>query len=325
MTYLQILERLAIRRGARVPMDDGTKRRYGYAVNEAHRQLLRMPGMELLRQATVTFASVADQQMYALPSQGVARINRITEATNDRRLMYQTPDWLDTVAPDPTVGTPWAWVARGYRDVHTQPDAECTLYVDSTTGSDTMKAFVEGITAGGYYQRKSVQMGGTSAVEVSAQVSDWIQVTKFYLASAANGTVTLHQDSEIGTELSQIAPGDVRAQFMGFQLYPTPSSVITYTADVLRSLPDMVNNTDEPLLPEDFHDLLVDKAELKELRKQDDPNRFGMLLGDIKRGESELRSFVVSHPDWRPQFGAVSYERSSLGAYFPADNAYGAY
>jgi hypothetical protein len=131
--------------------------------------------------------------------------------------------------------------------------------------------------------------------------------------------VTLHEDASGGTELSRIAIGDVRAQFHQFQLYLTPSAVITYTADVLRAIPDMANSTDEPLLPEDFHDLLLDMAEQADLRKADDPGRWAMLRDSIRDGDQALSSFLVGHPDWRPTFGGDPAEFSSLGAWFPAD------
>ena len=315
-------QRLARRRGAKNDtLNTATGTRYKEALNEAHRQLLRKPGLESLRQGTVTFASVASQKLYALPTQGIARINRITEATNDRKLAYRTPTWLDTAAPDAAslTGTPWAWIPRGYAEAHTQPSDASSVFVDSTSASDTGTAYVEGITTGGYYQSKSVSMTGTTAVNISSAVTVWIVITKFYLSTAAIGTVTLHEDASGGTELSRIAIGDVRAQFSAFQLFLTPAAVITYTADVLRAIPEMSNDTDECLLPQDFEDLLLDKAEMKELRKQDDPSRYAMLAADVKRGEAELLTFVVNHPDWRPSFGGVEAEYSSLGANYPAD------
>ena len=136
--------------------------------------------------------------------------------------------------------------------------------------------------------------------------------------TAAVGVVTLHEDSGSGTEIARIHTGDVRAQFHRFLLYPTPSAVVTYTADVLRQIPEMSNDTDEPLLPEDFHDLLLDKAELKDTKKADDPSRYAMLVREIERAEKDLRSFITSHPDWQPNWDGYTVERSALGAWFPA-------
>lgn len=326
MNIRQAKQRLARRLGVNDTNIPSAKDvRYTDVLNEAHRSLLRMPGMESLRYAQMTFASVADQKLYGLPAQGIARINRITETTNDRKLEYRTPEWLDTVAPRTVAGTPWAWIPRGYAEVHTQPSDASSVFVKSTS-TDTGTCYIEGITSGGYTQTVNVTMTGTTAVNVSAAVSDWIVITKFYLSAAAVGTVTLHEDSGSGTQLGQIAVGDVRAQFHVIQLYTTPSAVITYYADILRAIPEFTRDTDEPLIPEDFHDLLVDMGELKELRRSDDPQRFQMLQADLygngrdKPGAiAALKSFVMSHPDWRPNWNGNVAEISTLGAWFPAD------
>lgn len=324
MNFLNLKTRLAIRRGANAStLVTETGTRYGNALNEVHRQLLRRHGYESLRHATVTFASVASQQRYGLPAQGIARINWITETTNDRKLQYRTPEWFDSVVPDPTEGTPWAWIPRGMIEVHTQPSDASEVFVKSTAAGDTTQtAYVEGIITGGYYRTASVQLTGATAVSLSASITNFIQITKFYLSAVGAGIVTLHEDSGSGTELSRIAIGDVYGKFHQFQLFHTPSAVVTYYADVLRSIPDMVNDTDEPLIPEDFHDLMIDKAERKELRKQDDPNRMRLLDADILKGERELDTFVINHPDWKPRWDdGMGTGLSRLGAYFPADIA----
>ncbi len=320
MNFLQLKQRLARRRNDNATSFVSlTGSRYADALNESQRQILRMPGLESLRRATLTFASVASTQQYALPVQGVARIDRIWETTNDFKLCFKPMGWLRESDPDPVTGTPWAWVPAGYQDVHTQPSNASSVFVDSTSASDTGTAYVEGITTGGYHQSKSVTMTGTTAVNISTAVTDWILITKFYLSTAAVGTVTLHEDASGGTELSKIAPGDVRAQFYSLFLYPTPSAVVTYFADILRTIPDMSNDTDEPLIPEDFHDLLLDKAEMKELRKADDPKRWEMLRGSVARGEADLKTFVINHPDWRPTWGDEPARHNRLGAQFPID------
>lgn len=319
MTLAQMKTRLAERLNANsssIPTLTAT--RFTNALNEAQRSVLRTRGMESLRHGIVTVASVANQQTYALPAQGIARINRIWETTNDRKLSYRTLDWLRTVDPDPSTGTPWAYVPTGFAEVHTQPSDASAVYADSTSASDTNTAYVEGIRSGGYYGSASVSMTGTTAVAIGT-ITDFILITKFYLSAAAVGTVTLHEDASGGTELAKLAIGDVRAQYHQFLLYPTPSAVITYFADVLRAIPEMSNDTDEPLLPEDFHDLLIDKAELKHAKKADDPSRYAMLQAEIQRAERDLMAFVTSHPDWSPSWNSGETGISSLGSAFPAD------
>lgn len=317
MTFLQLQQKLARRRGANdASFVTGTQMRYKDALNEAHRACLRMPGMDSLRYATMTVASVANQQGYAVPHEGIARVNWMWDPTNRMRLKYRTRQDVREMNPSAIAGTPWVWSPTGYVEAHTQPSDASELFVKSTAAG-TQTAYIEGYITGGYYRTASVALTGTTAVTLS--ITNWIQVTKFYLSAATTGTVTLLEDSGSGTELARITIGRTRARYYGFLLEPVPAAVVTYNLDVLRDIPDMSVDTDEPLLPDDFHDLLIDKAELKELRKQDDPNRHNMLSRDIKQAENDLKTFVINHPDWRPNWGGSPIAFSQLGGQFPAD------
>jgi hypothetical protein len=318
MNFLQIKQRIARRTGKNSSsLDSATNTRLGDFVNERHRELLRMPGMEKLRHAVLTVASVASQQAYALPAQGIARINRLWETTNDRKLTYKTLDWLRTVDPDPQTGTPWAYIPTGFAEVHTQPSNDSAIYVVSGSAADTTQtAYLEGYIGGGYYRSTSVALTGTTAVAFS--VNNFLHITKFYLSAAAAGEVTLREDSGIGTELAKVITGDLRAQYHAFLLYPTPSAVVTYSADVLRAIPDMSNDTDEPLLPEDFHDLLITGGRLSEYEKGDDSERLRIAKDEWTVGRRQLQSFVTSHPDWIPNWNGYQVEHSRLGGWYPS-------
>lgn len=323
MTFLALKQRLARRRGANdTSLATATSTRYGDALNETHRALLRMPGMEPLRYASITFVSVASTPQYALPTQGVARINRVIDTLNRRTLSLQTLDWLRATNPDPTtqISTPWSYVPVGYVEVQAQPSAAAQIFVKSTSASDTtIVAYIEGMITGGYYRTASVTLTGTTAVTFSSAITNFINITKFYLSAACVGNVTINEGSGTGTELAKIVIGGTRAQYYSLILNPTPSSVLTYTCDMLRSIPDMANDTDEPLLPSDFHDILIDGAELRELKKQDDVERWRLVQTNYQDGVRSLRAFVIAHPDWRPVLGQTRVGLSSLGPYFPAD------
>lgn len=318
MNFLTLKTRFARRTGkATASLDSATSARAADAINEVHRAILRRPGMAPLRSGLMTVASVAGQQAYALPTEGIARINRIWDATNQRKLEYRTLDWLRTADPNPQQGTPWAWVPTGYVEVHTQPSNASSLFVVSTSAADTTQTVtIEGFVTGGYYRTATVTLTGTTAVNVSSAISTFVQVTKFYLSATCAGTVTLTEDSGSGTALGQITIGKTRAQYYAFLLEDIPSSVVTYTCDVLRGIPDMSAATDEPLLPEDFHDLLIDGAELKEMRKQDDPQRWRMVHDSYQQGLAALESFITAHPDYTPN--ATMGATSRLGGWFPA-------
>lgn len=322
MNLLSLEQKLARRRGANdTSLVTATKTRYADAINEAHRGLLRMPGMEKLRYGLITFATVASTPQYALPTQGIARINTIRDTTNRRKLEYRTLAWYRESVPVSYNGLPWAWIPLGYVEVATQPSDASEVFAKSTSAGDTTQTmFVEGIITGGFYRTASVTLTGTTAVSLNSAITNFIQITKCYLSAAAVGIVTLLEDSGAGTELARIAIGDLRAQYYSFLLEYTPSAVVTYTCDVLRSIPDMSQDTDEPLLPEDFHSLLIDGAELRELRKQDDPQRWQLVKAAFDDGVRDLKTFVNAHPDWRPTWrGGQPVGLSTLGGFYPAD------
>jgi hypothetical protein len=210
-------------------------------------------------------------------------------------------------------------MADGYGHVATQPSDASEIFVKSTSAADTNTARIEGIITGGYYRTASVTMTGTTAVSLSSTITTFIRITKFYLSVAANGTVTLHEDSGSGTELARLQVGDAHAAYYQVRLYPTPAAAVTYTADILRGLPDMSQDLDEPLIPEDFHDVLIDGAELRELTKQDDRARYQIVRMRYDEGVRALTGFVANHPDWRPQWGGQRTGHSTLGAWYPAD------
>lgn len=113
-------------------------------------------------------------------------------------------------------------------------------------------------------------------------------------------------------------PTDVTKTTQTFLLWPTPSAVITYTLDITSPITELSADADVPLLPDDFHDLLIDFAELQELTKQDDAQRWSIVRQRATKGEADLRSWVVAHPDYRP-FQTDHVGRSRIGSMFPSD------
>lgn len=128
-------------------------------------------------------------------------------------------------------------------------------------------------------------------------------------------------DPQQGTPIVWI-PTDVTKTSQTFILWPTPAAVITYTLDITSPITELSATGDVPLLPDDFHDLLVDMAERKDLRKADDPDRARMLDRDIAQGVKDLRAWVTNNPDWKPVMGGNSpiVPLSTLGGWYPAGN-----
>lgn len=315
MNFLQAQQQLARRlnkTSGTLVSDTGT--RFRERLNDRHRELLRMPGMGGLRWGNMTFASVASQQGYALPSQGVARIDRAYDTSNRIKLTRKDLAWFRSVDPAPSTGQAEYLVDTGSMvQVHTQPSDASEVFVKSTSASDTTQVcYVEGLITGGYRRTANVTLTGATAVSLSISITNWILIDKCYLSAVGVGIVTLNEDSGAGTELSRIAIGDTYGSFLAFLLYPTPSAVVTYRADITRTIPTLSNDTDEFWVPEDFHDVVIDGAQMDELVKSDDASRFNLVKERWVNGKNALKVWVQDHPDWRPRMtGGLSSGRVS--------------
>lgn len=317
MTRGDILSQIAIRlnrAASYTSLDAATKARLVGFINEVERELLSLPGMQKLREGTLTFDSVAGQADYALP--WVSKINRVFETTNDRLLQPISLSQYRRYDVDPDQGTPDAWAWIGYQFVAKQPADASSLFVKSTSASDTNTCYIEGEITGGYPRAVSVTMTGTTAVNVSSAVSTWIKVTKCYLSGAAVGTVTLHEDSGTGTELARISIGQTSQQYVRIALSPTPSSVITYTADVQHGITDLAQDTDVPRVPADFHDLHVLGAMWREYEKSDD-GRARVAEQRFQDRKRALLYWLHEAADPSPM-SAGDRGFSRLGPWFPA-------
>jgi hypothetical protein len=285
-------------------------------LNITHRQILGTPGLDTLRDDTITFASVANQAMYGLPP-AIARIEAITDRTTMLRLRQRA--LLDIRASDPGLvqtGPSESFIVRGWQQVATQPAAATGLWAVSTSASDTQSCYIETVRTGGYARvGAAVALTGTTRVQLGT-LTDHIEVDKFYVSTAAVGAISLYDAVNAGTELARIPIGGTYARYLGIQLYPTPASAITYYVDYLRTIADMVNGTDEPLLPDDFHWVLLEGALMKEWTKLDDARRT-VSERDYTKGMSALKYFMNCPADFLPSRKDRVTERSRFGAWYP--------
>lgn len=294
-------------------------------INLTHRQILSIPGMDGLRDGTITFASVASQAVYGLPS-AVQRIEAITDRTTQRKLRPVALD--DVLSGDPALvqtGPSDCYINRGWQAVATQPSAAAQIFYKSSSAADTtQEIFFEGIRSGGATYSTALAGGGftlNGTTALGLVPTDIVEITKFYIDAETTGDVILTQGSGVGTELARLKGGNgteqIHSRYLGIQLYPTPASAITYYVDYVRNVMDMSNATDEPLLPEDFHWLLVEGALVKEWTKRDDVRR-QEAEADLKRGISALKYFMHNQSDDLPVAGGLRREINRYGAWYPA-------
>lgn len=325
MTRNDLLTALAYRLEKTPPpnMDATVQARLLGFLNQRQRRLLTLPGLRHLRDATVTFSSVASQASYVLTN--IAKVSRMWDPTNQRVLYEMSQQDYRLVDPVPLTGTPEAYVWTGRQQTAAQPSDASSLFVKSTSAADTTQVvYIEGVITGGYPASASVTLTGTTAVNVSSAYSTWIRVDKFYLSAACAGSVTLLEDSGAGTELARIPIGQTASDYWGFILWPTPSGVISYNVDITRAVTDLAHDTDVPVLPEDFHDVLMLGALADEYQRLNDKRYTVAEMeyggSDGKHGRvGEMLYWLTETAIGRPRGLTRSWDKpSQLGSWYPA-------
>ena len=290
MTRNDLLLSICRRTNKNTTLDTATQNRLVDFLNERQRRILSIPGTQHLRDVVLSLTSVASQADYTFPN--IGKIRRITDTTNDRPLYELSEAEWRAIDPQAQEGTPEAFVWRGRRAVAKQPSDASAIFVDSTAAGDTQVAYIEGVVTGGYALTASVTVTGVTAVQFGT-LSTWERIDKFYLASAAVGTVTLHEDASGGTELARIQIGDTNTDYFGITLWKTPSaSSIAYTVDATRLAPDLAQSTDVPLLPEEFHDLLLLGALMDEYQHMSD-ERYTVAATEYRSRERQFRYWLA--------------------------------
>lgn len=315
MTRSDLLTALARRTNKNTTLDTVTQNRLVDFLNERQRRILSLPGTQHLRDVVLSFTSVSSQADYVFPN--LSKVRRVTDQTNDRVLFEMSEaDWR-VVDPAQDTGTPQAFVWRGRRAVAKQPSAAAEVFVKSTASGDTTQtAYVEGMITGGYIRTASVTLTGTTAVTLASAITTWERIDKFYLSAAAAGTVTLHQTSGAGTELARITIGSTNTDYFCVSLWPTPdSSSYTYLVDAERQTPTLAQSTDVPVLPEDFHDLLLLGALQDEYQHMND-GRYAMAADEYRRREGQFRYWLAETASRRAL--PETAPPSRLGSWYPA-------
>ena len=286
-------------------------------LNTWHRRVLTMPMFSRLRETTVTFPSTAGQPEYGL-RQGVARILRIYERTNDQVLTPQSIDWYRQIEPDPQRGTPCYWIPVGERATWADPSST-GLWVVSTSVSDTaVKVHLQGVAGSDQViYDDAVTLTGTTRVRFGTE-ADFHVVSKFYLEQPALGTVDLYGVATAGSSIATIEAGATYSRYQRFLLWPTPAAADTFYLDCELAIRELYTAYDEPMLPSDFHDLLELGARIEEYEKEND-TRMASTRVLLARRLSDLMAYLDIRPGYVGVPGEMAgVQTSRLGPWFPA-------
>ena len=294
MTFLEIKQRVFDRLQVSRTQTGDLNTTIGGLVNQWHRQILVQPVFKGFRKTEVTEASVANQWRYGTK---LLEIEHITERTNDERLIKRTESWWRRNFPDPTedTGDPEYWVPLGQTRIKKRPANASEIFAISSSASDTNTISVEVVRTGGLIQLLSVTMTGATGVSLDTAITDIEDITDVYLSAAAVGLVELREDSGVGTVLSEIGIGETKPRYTQFVLVPTPSSALTYFLNGVARMTDLVNDFDEPLIFEDFHDILVNGAVYEYWLAHGRTKEAQWLRDEIDKSTQRMRAWAWMH------------------------------
>lgn len=103
-------------------------------------------------------------------------------------------------------------------------------------------------------------------------------------------------------------------------LWPTPAAAVTYTVDADAVISDLSSDSDVPLLPVDFHDLLLLGALADEYQHLSD-ERYPIAVSEYRQREGQFRYAMAETATGKPF--SLSHRRNSgrpsqLGGWYPA-------
>lgn len=287
-------------------------------INIWHQRILAKPGMEDIRDSLLTFASVAGQTTYAMP-QGITRIDDIFEAITPRSLKLGSISWIRQYDPQLlATGVPEVYAAVSGSQVTQNPVVASGVWVVSTNAADvTQIAHLDGLRTGGYRSGDQyATLNGTTRVAIGA-FTDFIDLHKAFITAAGQGDISFFDAAVAGNELARISAGRTSQKQYVIQLWPKPTTTITYQVDCKRVVDDMTVPTDVPTLPAEFHWLLVEAGSFEEWTRKSDP-RATQAMTQLTDGIKDLRNWATNLPDYKPKSGERFDRPSRLGGQYPA-------
>lgn len=315
MTFLEIQNQTLRACGHPTAASSEPRTRVKAEINTWQRRILTRPGYaRLLRDSENTFSSVANQRTYGLGIP-MGRILGIQAVVDRTVLALRDTAFLRRSGTTQTIGTASCYIPRGWFPVQQHPANASSVFAKSSAAGDTTQV-VDWTFVLSTMQRVSgfTTLTGTTAVQLGT-ASTVVEIVRLALRTAAVGVVTVTEDSGAGSTLLSLPIGQTFGRFLHVELFPTPASALQYRIDYTREIVDMTEDTDQPLLPPDYHHILALGAEYDEWRKLSD-DRMVVAKQDLEQEIKSLNAWLWDLPD-DSQLSRVPVSR--LGGYYPPD------
>jgi hypothetical protein len=313
MTLADLLTALYGDLGYAASPDAAVTTRLTRFLNDGYQSLLRIPGYAPLRFKTISMASVAAQKLYGI-SPGAVRVLGMSDQTNNQPVLEMSLGTFRRVDPQELVtGVPTHRIPMGFQPVARQPATSGVWVVSST--ADTATVRLVGQTSTGETAVQTATINGTTRVQVGS-LATLVGIESWSISAAAAGAVSLYDASSAGNLLATIPIGQTSVQYLSIRLWPTPSDAYTYAVDVETTMPQLTNATDVPVVPTDFHPMLVEYGRMREYEYRAD-ERYPVAFNAFQANLKALTVRLWNTPDYLPVAGSSPNTPNNLGPWYP--------
>lgn len=236
-----------------------------------------------LRQYGYTLTTSNGISDYALsPLVDISKVINFRDETNDQALGYLTDSQFRTVEPSPDgTGTGFLYTVRGFSPVQNQPSSASTLSFTSTSASDVTSYIinVQGLNASSVLVYETVTLTGATPVVTTNSYTKIFALSKNI---ATNGIVTCTSNS--GGVTNVVIPRKERhISHPVVFVYDVPSATGTLYYDFTMKLPDIVDDNDISLIPEQYHDAIETYAKFQTYKHLNNPTMAGIVAQEFDK------------------------------------------
>ncbi len=257
-------------------------------INKAQKIFLSM-AMELEAHAftwltlnDLTLTTVVDQNEYALsPMVNISKMISLRDPDRKRTIQVITRHEFQERFPSPTdfSGDPECAYLSGFSPVSNQPTSSSLLSLVSSSSTDNSQVVkIEGLDSNGTLIGEEVTLTGLVPVSTS---NSYARVLTRGINGFLAGTLTITSNGGAVTN-AVVSPRSRQGLYPKIILQPVPSSVKTLYYDATMNLPDLVNDNDFSLIPEQYHDALEHYGLYRGFRLKKDYQAAGEAMSAMK-------------------------------------------
>lgn len=213
---------------------------------------------QLRRENTLTL--VTGQFDYVLPGDVLIPMPTMTIPTEDVFIREVSPEIFKIARPgavddEPSQrDRPQAWMQREWVGVELQPSAASAIRCLSSNNADVTVVTIEGI-ANGEIDREVITLvaGDASTTKTFTRIDSVSKKT------TSLGVITVSSNAAAVTN-AKLGPLHITKRYINIRFSPVPDAALTVRYDFIPWGPDLINDSDIPLIPERHHEGIVERA-----------------------------------------------------------------